>query len=130
MVIFQQCCEGKKINQSCLPHNYRNNTVAYISNHDSPTLIGWFNTLNLTQKKYVMDYFNIKNKDEEFTKIAKKIFQSNANLLIFQLQDVLLLDNSSRVNMPGVYDNKNWSWKLNVKQFNSLDQSLLKDIIS
>ena len=37
---------------------------------------------------------------------------TNANLFIAPLQDLLSLDDSSRLNKPGTTQN-NWKWKLN-----------------
>ena len=37
---------------------------------------------------------------------------TNANLFIAPIQDILSLDDSSRLNIPGTIKN-NWKWKLN-----------------
>ena len=37
---------------------------------------------------------------------------TNANLFITPIQDILSLDDSSRLNIPGTTKN-NWKWKLN-----------------
>ena len=37
---------------------------------------------------------------------------TNANLFIAPIQDLLSLDDKSRLNRPGTI-NKNWKWKLN-----------------
>ena len=37
---------------------------------------------------------------------------TNANLFIAPIQDILSLDDSSRLNIPGTIQN-NWKWKLN-----------------
>ena len=38
--------------------------------------------------------------------------KTNANLFISPIQDILSLDDSSRLNRPGTIKN-NWKWKLN-----------------
>jgi len=38
--------------------------------------------------------------------------ETNANLFIAPIQDILSLDDSSRLNIPGTTKN-NWKWKLN-----------------
>ena len=38
--------------------------------------------------------------------------KTNANLFIAPIQDILFLDDSSRLNKPGTIIN-NWKWKLN-----------------
>jgi len=37
--------------------------------------------------------------------------KTNANLFIVPIQDILSLDNSSRLNTPGTIEN-NWKWKI------------------
>ena len=39
--------------------------------------------------------------------------RTNANLFIAPIQDILSLDDSSRLNIPGTTNN-NWKWKLNL----------------
>ena len=38
--------------------------------------------------------------------------ETNANLFIAPIQDILSLDDSSRLNIPGTTKN-NWKWKIN-----------------
>ena len=38
--------------------------------------------------------------------------ETKANLFIAPIQDILSLDDSSRLNIPGTIEN-NWKWKLN-----------------
>ena len=54
--------------------------------------------------------------------------ETNANLFITPIQDILSLDDSSRLNIPGTTSN-NWKWKLdrplgeiedNIKRFSEL----------
>ena len=56
---------------------------------------------------------------------------TNANLFIAPIQDILSLDDSSRLNRPGTTEN-NWKWKLkqpleeieeNIKIFSDLGKS-------
>ena len=39
--------------------------------------------------------------------------ETNANLFIAPIQDILSLDDSSRLNTPGTTTN-NWKWKINL----------------
>jgi len=43
--------------------------------------------------------------------------KTKANLFIAPIQDILSLDNSSRLNTPGTIEN-NWKWK--IKEFNDV----------
>ena len=48
--------------------------------------------------------------------------KTKANLFISPLQDILCLDDSSRLNRPGTTKN-NWSWKLN-RPLDEIDDKL------
>ena len=45
-----------------------------------------------------------------------------ANIAIVSVQDILGLDDSSRINIPGTEGKHNWSWKLN--DFNSFRERI------
>ena len=50
--------------------------------------------------------------------------QTDANLFITPIQDILGLNDSSRLNTPGTLDN-NWKWKLN-KPLDEIEINLKK----
>ena len=37
---------------------------------------------------------------------------SKNDIFIIPVQDILGLDENNRINLPGVINNKNWSWKM------------------
>ena len=47
-----------------------------------------------------------------FDAFVKYIYTIPSLMTIFQLQDVLKLDNSGRMNWPGTVGDPNWTWKL------------------
>ena len=47
---------------------------------------------------------------------------TNANLFIAPMQDILYLDDSSRLNKPGTTKN-NWKWKLN-RSLEEIDENI------
>ena len=48
--------------------------------------------------------------------------KTNARLFIAPIQDILSLENSSRLNTPGTTEN-NWKWKLN-QTLDEIEQNL------
>ena len=48
--------------------------------------------------------------------------ETNANLFIAPIQDILSLDDSSRLNRPGTTQN-NWKWKLN-RPLNEIEKNI------
>ena len=59
-------------------------------------------------------------------KLKTRLFASDADVVILQLQDVLGLDNASRMNTPGTVHG-NWSWQAREKDFKGAQERLLSD---
>lgn len=76
--------------------------VSYTGTHDNQTLLGWCS-----------ERFPDKSR-EELEKIAlslmENIAKSDSPISVFPLQDILLLDNSARMNTPGDPEG-NWKWR-------------------
>lgn len=74
------------------------NRVFYSGTHDNQTLAGWCASL-----------WPEEDAKEKAKSIMKELLDSDAPWVIFQLQDLLLLDDSARMNVPGTADG-NWRW--------------------
>lgn len=76
-------------------------TVAFTGTHDNQTLLGW-----------VSSRFGVEgNEASELAKdIMAKVLRADANVAVVPLQDVLGLDDSARMNVPGTAEG-NWSWQ-------------------
>lgn len=104
-----------------LPHNYKEDLVAYTGTHDNDTLLGWWYNNSSTQDietkeqahEFATDYLGLHNIPEEELHWAfiRALFGSVARLAIVPLQDVMGLDASGRMNTPGTVGNENWSWR-------------------
>ena len=88
------------------------NTIVYPGTHDNETLWGWFMNLNDSQKDFIANRLGVINRDDLYDEIVKYIFSLPSLITIFPLQDLLKLDNSARMNMPGTVGSPNWMWKL------------------
>jgi 4-alpha-glucanotransferase len=97
-----------------LPNNYNSNCIAYTGTHDNETLIGWFNTQSKEIQKQIKDLLKIKG-DKINLEIIEKILYSKAKYILIPLQDLLGLNNNSRLNTPGTTDG-NWMWRFSWKQ--------------
>ena len=89
-----------------------NRQLVYPGTHDNETLYGWFLNLNEDQKNFIANRLNTNNDEKLFDKIVEYIFTMPSLMTIFQIQDVLKLDNSGRMNWPGTVGDPNWTWKL------------------
>lgn len=97
-----------------LPHHYDKHTVVYTGTHDNDTTAGWFATLPDKDKKFLLDY-SPHVKADPAAEMMRLAWASAADLAIVPLQDVLGLDNTARMNVPGVADG-NWSWRVVASQ--------------
>ena len=93
------------------------NRAFYTGTHDNNTLIGWLeDSRGPRQDDWgEEDQERIEEETEELRKEARdiisRIYESPACLAMMQMQDVLLLGEEARMNVPGVAEG-NWAWKM------------------
>jgi len=108
-------CEGAKLN---LPL-YERNTVLYTGTHDNDTLLGWYRSAAIpcttigsdTRKKEVWAAPPDWGEKDACRHFIEAALRSDAAMVIIPLQDILLLDSSARMNIPGTVEG-NWQWRL------------------
>ncbi len=111
MKILQFAFDGNKDNPY-LPRNINGeNWVVYTGTHDNSTSISWWDSLESNSKKSIRDEYKF-SEDPSWSLIEIGM-KTDANLFIAPIQDILSLDDSSRLNIPGTTKN-NWKWKLNL----------------
>ena len=93
-----------------LPHNHTANCLAYSSTHDSDTAMGWWQTASPGTRTFAREYLHCSDADLHWA-LIRATSQSVAQLALFPMQDVLGLDGSHRMNLPGTAQG-NWSWRL------------------
>lgn len=98
-----------------LPHNYPKNCVVYTGTHDNDTIVSWFRELKEDDRKYVLNYLNSNGSDINWAFI-RLAWASVANTAIVPMQDLLGLDSSGRMNLPGTTVN-NWIWRARSSDF-------------
>ena len=111
MKILQFAFDGNEDNPY-LPKNIEGeNWVVYTGTHDNSTSISWWECLENNSKERIKDEYKFsENPSWSLIKIG---METNANLFIAPIQDILSLDDSSRLNTPGTTTN-NWKWKINL----------------
>ncbi len=85
--------------------------IVYPGTHDNETLWGWYHNLDEEQIKYLTKKLD-SDRRHLYNNIVKYIYHAPSYMTIFQLQDLLKLDNSARINTPGTVGYPNWTWKL------------------
>lgn len=95
-----------------LPHNYNSsNTVVYGGTHDNQTMVGYLKTIGKAEEEYALEYLGVKRKKDIPDAVIKVAYASNAAVAVFQVQDILKLDDSARMNLPSSLG-RNWQWRM------------------
>jgi 4-alpha-glucanotransferase len=108
MRILQYGFSGDAKNRD-LPHNYIQNTAAYTGTHDNETTLGWWNSIDKTQRDHCLKYLGA-NGSEINWDMMRAVYSSVADTAIVPLQDVLGLGNDARMNTPAT-SSGNWKWR-------------------
>ncbi len=117
MKILEFAFDGDRKNEH-LPYNWDSNTVAYGGTHDNDTLVGYFTGLEWWELGYIREYMGAPHAsvEELVDAIFKTAYESVADIVIFQLQDVLKVGNIGRMNLPSSMGT-NWRWRALKDQF-------------
>lgn len=109
------------------PHNFDSvNYAVYTSTHDSNTVKGWFDQLNTSDKKTILQYLGC-NENDVVKEMIKQAWASVAVFAITQMQDVLGLGCEARMNVPGT-ESGNWQWRMKENYNNNVRLSWLSEI--
>ncbi len=120
MKILQFAFDGNEKNPYLPKNILGNNWVVYTGTHDNATSTSWWDCLDNHFKNYLNDNYKFSNNPSwNLIEIGMK---TKANLFIAPIQDILSLDDKSRLNRPGTIIN-NWRWKLN-KSLDEIDLDL------
>jgi 4-alpha-glucanotransferase len=93
-----------------LPHNHEQNSIVYTGTHDNDTTLGWYLALDKKIKSHVHEYLDIDSDNDMPWPLIKSAMESVACTAIFPMQDILGLDSSHRMNIPGTTQG-NWRWR-------------------
>jgi len=109
-----------------IPHNYQENYLVYTGTHDNNTTVGWYNQdVNKSTRKQIEQYTGQSVKAKSIHDVlARQAYSSTAKIAILPLQDVLGLDEASRMNNPSSPKN-NWTWRLTDSPDTDVEEKLL-----
>ncbi len=104
-----------------LPHNLAKdpNSVYYTGTHDNRTLLQWFNRLKTNEKKNLTEYLSTSPEKELNWQVIDRMSASQAQRVIFPMQDILFLGRKARMNQPGKAHGQ-WHWRMSTEQMKSL----------
>ncbi len=113
MRVLQFAFDGKSENPY-LPHNFDPHTVVYTGTHDNNTTCGWWQALPEQERDYVRRYLSVSG-DSIHWDLIRAASASVAAIAIVPMQDVLGLDDSGRMNRPGIAEGS-WEWRFSWSQ--------------
>jgi len=126
MKLLQEGIKGGK-NHPFAPQNFdTTNYVVYTSTHDSDTVKGWFNLLNPSYKKIVLQYLRC-DENGVVKEMIRQAWDSVAVFAIAQMQDILESGSEARMNIPGKKSG-NWQWRMKEDYSDKVDVSWLSEI--
>ncbi len=100
-----------------LTHNFSTaNCIAYTGTHDNDTLKGWVNSLSKDNIKFCKEYLNVLKKKDIPWAVIRSTWSSVAKIAVAQMQDLLELDSSSRMNTPSTLG-ENWKFRTTASDF-------------
>lgn len=93
-------------------HNHTENYVVYSGTHDNNTTLGWYNESDEAHRTRINAYLGIEvTADNIVDQVCRLTLQSVARLAIMPVQDVLKLDETHRMNTPGL-GGRSWQWRM------------------
>jgi len=93
------------------PFKHMGNCVSYIGTHDNQTFMGWMKTGNPEDTRLARRYMNLTAREGYHWGAIRTLLGTGADLAIMQMQDLLGLDDSARMNIPSTLGG-NWQWRL------------------
>ncbi|MEY4768358.1 MAG: hypothetical protein RL637_997 [Pseudomonadota bacterium] len=110
-----------------LPAHYSTNSVVYTGTHDNDTTMGWYNSLSDHDRAKIYQLLHRSHAPMP-QMLIESAMASVSNLAIIPLQDLLGLDSSARMNIPGTIEG-NWQWRFEWSQLTSEKITYLADLI-
>ena len=116
MKILQFAFDGN-LDNPYLPENIKDeNWIVYTGTHDNSTSLGWWREMDQDRKEQIRERF-VDYENFSSWELIRIGMETKAKLFVAPMQDLLNLDDSSRLNKPGTIEN-NWSWRLSRNDLN------------
>lgn len=96
------------------PHrttNYVKNSVAYTGTHDNDTVLGWIASADAESLADAKKFLGFDKPEDAPEAFIRSVMGSVSDTAVLLMQDVLGLDGSCRMNLPGT-TGSNWLWRM------------------
>ena len=94
------------------PKYITKNSVVYTGTHDNDTAVGWFARVDEEERACARRLLHLTDDKKIAEALVEAAFSSKANRAIIPMQDLLSLDNSARMNLPGTVGGTNWCYRM------------------
>lgn len=118
---------GEDAKNPYLPHHHEENMAVYTGTHDTNTVVGWWQESPEHVRDHARRYLGTDGRDIAWD-LIRAAFASVARLCVVPVQDVLSLDGSARMNVPGKADG-NWTWRVSAEALNDQVGGRLADLV-
>jgi 4-alpha-glucanotransferase len=109
------------------PERYSSDSVAYTGTHDNNTALGWYRDEASAETKAELAELTGPGTDDVAWGMIRVVLESNADLAVIPLQDVLGLGSAARMNTPGsIVDN--WLWRFREGDLTPAHAARLRDL--
>ena len=124
--------------EAYLPHTYEHNTVCYVGTHDNDTTQSWYQASGPdyehmsreaieAERDKARRYLGRDGSDMAWD-LMRLAFSSVADTAVVQMQDILCLPNSCRMNRPG-HGEGQWRWRLTAEQLENAPWGPVRDLV-
>ncbi|MCF0068914.1 malto-oligosyltrehalose synthase [Dyadobacter sp. CY261] len=129
MKVLQFAFDEHMAQSDHIPHHFKHNFIGYTGTHDNNTTKGWFRELAASGVRERLESYLGKeiSEDNVARELARSVFSSVAKTAILPIQDLLNLDESAKMNLPGSNEN-NWAWRLQPGQIDEEAAEFLSTI--
>jgi malto-oligosyltrehalose synthase/4-alpha-glucanotransferase len=130
MKVLQFAFSGEPGESVFSPHNFAStNFVVYTGTHDNNTTRGWFRKeLDKEKRKGLELYTGTKVREGNVhLALTRMAYSSTAKVAIIPMQDILALDEKSRLNLPGS-SGSNWLWRMSKGMLTPETEVWLRDL--
>lgn len=120
-----------------LPHNYPENSVAYVGTHDNNTILGWLWEAGERERQYALRYccYGGSNWGDgghysgSCRAVIEAVWRSSSDTAIVAVQDMCGFGADARMNIPGTED-KNWKMRMSQESLDRIDKAYFREINS
>jgi malto-oligosyltrehalose synthase/4-alpha-glucanotransferase len=128
MKVLQFAFGGDMPHSPHISHHHEQNFIVYTGTHDNNTTLGWYRTeandeMKNRIKQYLAKDFNENEIHKELSRLA---YSSVAKIVVLPMQDILGLDENSRMNKPSSGEG-NWNWRLTPGELSADAEHQLKE---